>query len=144
MTTGNVWIFRASLGLVGLLIGLLSLTGAFGQAVEFGLWTLAAVAIWVPLVLARRDPRPILALAFAGLVAGILTGAVQAAWADALLANNEGYAASMGDDATAAVRMTLLASAIGVGVAWGALWGCVAWGVRKWRGGEHAPNDATG
>lgn len=134
--------FAFVLGLPGGFIALATLTGWFGSAVEFSLWTLLAVALWVPAAVMRAPERPLLTLTVAGLVAGILTALVHATLTPTLLANNATYAATYAT-ADVATRGALAGFALMIGVFWGVLFGLVAWGIVAWRArGRSAPASA--
>lgn len=120
----------ALLSAPGIVMGALTLTGAFGAPVEFTLWTLAALAFWLPMALRWTPDAPFVSLLAAGTLAGVWTGAIQGALAPTLLANNAGYAASF-PEATTEARLVLFVSAVGIGLVWGALFGGIAWAVRR-------------
>lgn len=121
------WSTILILAATGALMGVLSLFGLYGAPVEFGLWTLLGAAVWAPLLL--RTGAPLLNGAVGGLAAGIATGAVQAVGIRTYLANHPEVAGP----ASAALQMQFLGFAIVVGLVWGALFGGVALGIRKWR-----------
>lgn len=137
------WKLISLLSLVGAAMGALTLTGFLTPLGEFGAWTVLAFAIWIPATLRYAPTRPLVTLTLAGTVAGVWTGAIQAAFAETLLANNAAYAASTPDGATPAVVGFLLASAIGTGLVWGALNGGIAWGIRKLRTRGEAADEAS-
>lgn len=130
----DAWL-ALTLSAVGIVMGAGSLTGAYGAAVEMTAWLVVGIG-WAAAAV-RWAGRPFWAVAAAGLASGIATGAIQAAFAATLVANNPNY----GDATTqvdAALRWTLFASALALGTAWGILFGAVAAGVRRWRATRRA------
>lgn len=110
------WKLVVPLGLTGVvppLAGhLLSLDPAVAFPVSLALWTVLAAALWVPLAL-REGGNVFATLVAVGAVAGVAAGAIDVAYT--------------GDP-------MLLVVAIMVGLVWGALFGAVAVGIRRWRG----------
>ncbi|HLE97392.1 MAG TPA: hypothetical protein VI997_08485 [Candidatus Thermoplasmatota archaeon] len=115
----------AALGATGVLPALNSVLQLSGPEVELVLWTALAAALWVPVVRARRSP-PFATLLAAGVVAGVVTGALQASLAHVMFARNDEVAASFGGVVTLAIRLQLLLSSVVIGVVWGALVGGAA------------------
>lgn len=107
------WKLIALLGLAGVLppLGAYALGGS--PLVSVALWTLLAALVWVPVVLRSGDASPFLTLVLVGLASGVCAGLV-----DTVM---------LGDP-------MLLVVALLVGAVWGALFGGVALGVRRWRG----------
>lgn len=114
----------------GLALGALTLTGWVPPAAEFGLWTVVGIA-WVLLCRQAGLPRPILALAIVGLLAGLQTGLVHGLFTETLVANNPSYGEDIAE-VTAAARAQLFLFAVVIGVVWGALFGGVTWGLDRW------------
>lgn len=115
------WKLIIPLGLTGLvppLAGyLLGLDANLAFAVSLALWTVLAAALWVPLGL-RSAGNVFLTLVAVGVVAGVAAGAVDVAFT--------------GDP-------MLLFVALVVGTVWGALFGGVALGIRRFSGRTPRP-----
>lgn len=107
------WKIIALLGLAGVLPPLGSYALGASPLVSVVLWTLLAALVWVPVILRSRVAQPFVTLVLVGLVSGVAAGVV-----DVIM---------LGDP-------MLLVFALVVGAAWGALFGGVAAGIRRWRG----------
>lgn len=111
------WKLLVPLGLAGVVPPLATYAFGGSPVVSALLWTALAALLWVPAVLRAKDPTPFLTLLATGLVAGVAAGLVDVAM--------------LGDP-------MLLAFAVTIGAVWGALFGGVAVGVKKWRAGRGA------
>lgn len=129
MTTLGTLGTAAVLGSAGLVMGALSLTGWLSTAVEFGLWVAIGVA-WILLGARMETGGPVGTLLLVGLVAGLLTGGVQAVFAQALVDNNDAYAEDVEGEVDGSTRLQFFAVTTGVGLVWGLLVGLVAWGLQ--------------
>lgn len=94
------------------------------------LWV-AALVPWVG-ILVWRDPAPLwLAALSAGLLAGLATGVVQAAFQGVYFAHHPADAASYAGRSTTALAAQFVGFALVAGTAWGGLAGLVAWAFRR-------------
>lgn len=116
------WILGPLLGMVAVLMVSGAMTGWYGPPVEVTLWSLIGI-LWV-VIAVRLAERPWLAVAAAGAVSAIVAGIMQAAFLHVLVARNPAWA---GFSVDAATRWQAFASALPIGLTWGALFGFIAW-----------------
>ena len=109
------WKLLVPLGLTGIAPPLATYALGGNPAIAAVLWTLLAAIVWVPLVLRAKEPSPFVAVLVVGVIAGVAAGVVDLAMS--------------GDP-------MLLAMAIVIGAVWGALFGAIALGVRRWQRGR--------
>lgn len=126
------------IGLPGAFIGFGSLWGLWPSIVEFLIWTAAGALLWTPLLLRRRVANPILTGALGGLASGLGAGGFQSLFLRTYAANHP----ELGLTVDAATRALFLTSALAIGLAWGALFGGVAWGIARRRRGAVSTSGA--
>jgi len=122
----NDWLLATVMGAVGIVMVAGAMTGWYPTSVELGLWTLVGVG-WV-LVARRRVARPWAVVVGAGIASGVFAGAMQAAFLDVLVENNEAWASYTVDGAT---RVEAFYSALPIGLVWGLLFGAVSWAMGR-------------
>lgn len=113
------------LGATGAVPATLALFGLYPAPVEFLLWTVLAAAVWIPVSIRRGIRRRFVHMLLVGLVAGVVTGIIQAAFAHVLFANVPVQAEQFGGTATLVVRMQIFLIDVAIGVVWGLLVGAV-------------------
>jgi hypothetical protein len=121
------------LGLTGALPATLSLFRLYSSVGELVVWTALAALVWIPLAARRRVEARIASMAMVGLVAGIVTGLIQTAFAHVIFARDPALAKDWGGVATFGVRLELFFLDVMVGITWGLVVGAVWAGVAALR-----------
>lgn len=117
------WLLGLLLGLIAVVMVAGAMTGWYGPPVELALWTLVGVG-WVVAARLWAETRPWLAVIVAGVASGVFAGAMQAAFLQVLVERNDAWAEYAVDGAT---RFEAFYTALPIGIAWGLLFGGIAW-----------------
>jgi len=111
----------------GLLIGLLAGYGVVPMDTEWFVWVVAGIALWVPAIVRRGMPRPVLSGALIGLLAGIVAGLVKVVFLAAYLRSaTEGFLNATKDVSDAQLRQILVLNGALYGLMFGLLVGLAA------------------
>lgn len=104
------WKIVVGLGLTGALPPAIAFAAGLGPALVLALWTALAALVWIPVMLRTHADRLFVGMLVVGVIAGIAAGIVDAA--------------TTGDP-------MLLVFGVVVGTVWGALFGGIALGIRR-------------
>ncbi len=122
----------AALSTTGVIMGLLTALVGLPGPVEPLLWVLA-YALWVVIVLARDEPRPLATIVLAGGLTGILTGSVQVALLPAYLEANPQWAGELAGRSQLSMLPDLVGFGLVMGLIFGVIFGLVAFAIRRRR-----------
>lgn len=133
------WRGIATLSLAGPFIGMLTSFGVFRGFWELVAWIAVGFGFWIPGLVRRRMPRPVLAGVLVGVAAGLVAALLQAFMLAAYLHNNPTFARETADFSDPQRRLMLLAAGACFGFAFGLVVGLAAKLVLRLRGAEDVP-----
>jgi hypothetical protein len=129
ITDGISWIHVCAFGATGMGMALLSCLVGMRQKLEIPAWWLLYV-LWIVVVLVLDVRAPFRTILYASTLAGLLHGATTSMLMDQYILNNPWYAEQMQGPKPALARQFIL-TGVGIGVAFGALVGGIAWGLAR-------------